>query len=135
MSREAAEPAENAECFQLSAADAVWWAGVFKTLGDPVRLQLLVHLAARQGAEVAAHDICDVGVAQSTVSHHLKRLRCMGLVENRREGRIVYYRMGAGVRSALMQILQRDQAEAPTMPSAPEAARAPLVEDSSPLPP
>ncbi|MEV8320468.1 metalloregulator ArsR/SmtB family transcription factor [Streptomyces sp. NPDC059900] len=129
MSHDATDPGENVECFQLSAADAVWWADVFKTLGDPVRLQLLVHLAALKGAEVAAHDICDVGVAQSTVSHHLKRLRCMGLVENRREGRIVYYRMGAGVRSALMQILQRDQVDAPVIPSMPGA------QDSGPLPP
>lgn len=113
MPYEAADPAREEECLQLSAADMVWWSNVFKTLGDPVRLQLLVHLAAQRGAEVAAHDICDVGVAQSTVGHHLKRLRCIGLVENRREGRVVYYRMGDGVRSALMQILsQRQQTEA-----------------------
>ncbi|MGW3647555.1 ArsR/SmtB family transcription factor [Streptomyces sp. NPDC000878] len=122
MPHEAADPADDGECFQLSAADAVWWASVFKTLGDPVRLQLLVHLAALRGAEVAAHDICDAGVAQSTVSHHLKRLRSMGLVENRREGRIVYYRMGAGVRSALMQILhQGGQADAPMISPVPGA--------------
>ncbi|WP_326758644.1 ArsR/SmtB family transcription factor [Streptomyces phaeochromogenes] len=130
MSHEVADPGDDVACFQLSAADAVWWASVFKTLGDPVRLQLLVHLAALGGAEVAAHDICDVGVAQSTVSHHLKRLRDMGLVENRREGRIVYYRMGAGVRSALMQILhQRDSADAPMISSIPEA------QNSGPLSP
>lgn len=46
MSHEVADPGDDVACFQLSAADAVWWASVFKTLGDPVRLQLLVHLAA-----------------------------------------------------------------------------------------
>ncbi|WP_326718844.1 metalloregulator ArsR/SmtB family transcription factor [Streptomyces sp. NBC_00243] len=114
MSHEAADPAHGQEGLQLSAADMVWWSNVFKTLGDPVRLHLLIHLAAQGGAEVAVHDICDTGVAQSTVSHHLKRLRSIGLVENRRAGRIVYYRVGDGVRSALTQILrQREQADAP----------------------
>lgn len=113
MSHEAADPAQDEECLQLSAADMVWWSNVFKALGDPVRLQLLVHLAAQRGVEVAVHDMCDVGVAQSTVSHHLKRLRSIGLIENRREGRVVYYRMGNEVRSALTQILQqRDRTEA-----------------------
>ncbi|WP_329553632.1 ArsR/SmtB family transcription factor [Streptomyces sp. NBC_00696] len=114
MSNEAADPAHDEEDLQLSSADMAWWSNVFKTLGDPVRLQLLVHLAAQGGAEVAVHDICDTGVAQSTVSHHLKRLRSIGLVENRRDGRVVYYRVGSGVRSALAQILrQRDRADAP----------------------
>ncbi|MFC9915810.1 ArsR/SmtB family transcription factor [Streptomyces sp. NPDC127197] len=101
------------EHLQLSAADMAWWSSVFKTLGDPVRLQLLIQLAAQRGAEVPVHDIGDVAVSQSTVSHHLKRLRSIGLVESRREGRVVYYRVNDGVRSALTQILrQRDQAEA-----------------------
>ena len=40
-------------CLKLSAADMVWWSNVFKTLGDPVRLQLLMQLAERAGAEAA----------------------------------------------------------------------------------
>lgn len=122
MSHDAADTTPDEEFLQLSAADMVWWSNVFKTLGDPVRLQLLVHLAAQRGVEVAVHDLCDVGVAQSTVSHHLKRLRSIGLIENRRDGRVVYYRMGAGVRSALMQILhQSGQAHAPAISPLPGA--------------
>ncbi|WP_406500184.1 metalloregulator ArsR/SmtB family transcription factor [Streptomyces sp. NBC_00846] len=107
---------------QLSAADLVWWTGVFKALGDPVRLQLLIHLAAlRGGPEVPVHEISDVGVSQPTVSHHLKRLREMGLVGCRREGRIVYYFLGPEVRSILMQILHREQAEAGKWPAVRQA--------------
>lgn len=47
MSHEAADPARDEKDLQLSAADMVWWSNVFKTLGDPVRLQLLMHLAAQ----------------------------------------------------------------------------------------
>ncbi|MFF8481903.1 ArsR/SmtB family transcription factor [Streptomyces antibioticus] len=102
------------ECLQLSEEDTAWWASVFKTLGDPVRLQLLVRLAALKGAEVPVHELCNVQVSASTVSHHLKRLRCMGLIESRRDGRVIYYRLGHGVRAALLQILhQKEQAEAP----------------------
>jgi ArsR family transcriptional regulator len=97
-------------CLELSAADMVWWSNVFKTLGDPVRLQLLMQLAERAGAEAAVHELADVGVSPATVSHHLKRLRRIGLIESRRDGRLVYYRLGEGVRAALMQILhQRSQ--------------------------
>ncbi|GHH92956.1 ArsR/SmtB family transcription factor [Streptomyces capillispiralis] len=94
-------------CLELSPADMVWWSTVFKTLGDPVRLHLLMHLAEHRGAEVAVHELADVGVSQATVSHHLKRLRCIGLIESRREGRHIYYRLGDEVRSALMQILHQ----------------------------
>ncbi|MET9565806.1 ArsR/SmtB family transcription factor [Streptomyces tauricus] len=100
----------DGSCLELSAADMVWWSNVFKTLGDPVRLQLLMQLAEQAGAEVAVHELADVGVSLATVSHHLKRLRCIGLIESRRDGRLIYYRLGEGVRSALMQILhQRSQ--------------------------
>jgi ArsR family transcriptional regulator len=76
-------------CLELSAADMVWWSNVFKTLGDPVRLQLLMQLAERAGAEAAVHELADVGVSPATVSHHLKRLRRIGLIESRRDGRLV----------------------------------------------
>lgn len=91
----------------LSAADAEKIAALFKALSDPVRLRLLMHLAERRSAEVAVHELADVGVSQATVSHHLKRLRCAGLIESRREGRLVYCRLSEGVRSALGQILHR----------------------------
>ncbi|MBK3562687.1 helix-turn-helix transcriptional regulator [Streptomyces sp. MBT62] len=112
MGHREGDPACDGTCLNLSAGDMAWWSSVFKALGDPVRLKLLLKLAERQGAEVPVHEIGDVGVSLSTVSHHLKVLRCIGLVESRRDGRIVYYRLGDGVRSALTQIVhQRDGAE------------------------
>lgn len=107
MCQKGADSACDGTCLELSAADMVWWSNVFKTLGDPVRLQLLMQLAERAGAETAVHELADVGVSLATVSHHLKRLRRIGLIESRRDGRLVYYRLGEGARAALMQILHQ----------------------------
>ncbi|MFD4344107.1 ArsR/SmtB family transcription factor [Streptomyces coelicoflavus] len=110
MCQKGAGSACDGTCLELSTADMVWWSNVFKALGDPVRLQLLMKLAEQSGGEAPVHELADVGVSPATVSHHLKRLRCIGLIESRRDGRLVYYKLGAGVRAALMQILhQRSQ--------------------------
>lgn len=104
MCHQAGDAACTGQCPQLSAADALWWADLFKTLGDPVRLQLLAQLVARQGAEIPVHELGDVGVSLSTVSHHLKRLRCAGLIQRRRQGRVVFYRMNEEAHAALLRI-------------------------------
>lgn len=58
-------------------------------VGDPKRLRLL-YLVAEHPRNVS--DLTDLlGVAQPTVSHHLRILRDRGLVEARKEGTTVYY--------------------------------------------
>lgn len=49
MCQKGAGSACDGTCLELTAADMVWWSNVFKTLGDPVRLQLLMKLAERSG--------------------------------------------------------------------------------------
>jgi len=47
----------------------------FKALGDETRLGLIMAVAASEGAEACVCDLTpDTGLAQSTVSHHLKIL-------------------------------------------------------------
>jgi len=62
----------------------------FRALADPTRLTLA--LALRDGGELC---VCDLGWiverAQNLVSHHLRALRVAGLVEYRREGKMVLY--------------------------------------------
>src|SRR3954468_11053191 len=65
----------------------------FKALADPGRVAIVNQLA---GAEEVC--VCDfigtLGLAQPTVSHHLKVLREAGLVEvARKRGTWVYYRL------------------------------------------
>lgn len=75
---------------RLSAERAEQLAAQSKALADPTRLTLIVALA--EGGELC---VCDlswiVERAQNLVSHHLRLLRSAGLVENRRDGKMVLY--------------------------------------------
>lgn len=62
---------------------------VFKVLGDTTRLKIVKLLSAR---ELKVGDIVQIlGLAQSSVSQHLAKLRSAKLVNERREGQVVYY--------------------------------------------
>lgn len=90
---------------ELSAVDAVKVAAMFKALGDPVRLRLFSKVASHPDGEACVCDIADVGVAQPTVSHHLKKLRDAGLLTSERRGTWVYYRLDPKALSALSILL------------------------------
>jgi ArsR family transcriptional regulator len=64
---------------------------LFAVLGDRVRLRLACCLLlARDGLSVS--ELVDaLGEPQPNVSRHLRLMRAAGLVEERREGRWVYY--------------------------------------------
>jgi ArsR family transcriptional regulator len=76
-------------------------AAMFKALGDPVRVRLFSRVAAHPDGEACVCDIQDVGVSQPTVSHHLKKLREVGLLTSERRGTWVYYRVAPGVLAAM----------------------------------
>jgi ArsR family transcriptional regulator len=80
---------------------------VFAALSDPIRLRILALL---QGGEICVcHIHGSLDVPQPTVSRHLAYLRRTGLVEARRDGRWMHYRLteardpvvGAVISSAL----------------------------------
>ena len=89
----------------LTTTDAEVMAGMFKALGDPVRLRLFANVASSDGGEACVCDIQDVGVSQPTVSHHLKKLREAGLLTSERRGSWVYYRVAPGVLGAMATML------------------------------
>ena len=62
----------------------------FRALADPVRLELLAHIAAK-GPLCVCHLEEALAYRQSRVSKHLAILRRAGLVSSRREGTWVYY--------------------------------------------
>jgi ArsR family transcriptional regulator, cadmium/lead-responsive transcriptional repressor len=64
-------------------------AGLFRSLGDPSRLAILAHLmlGEHRVVELTEH----LGLAQSTVSAHLRCLLDCGLVRVRAEGRASVY--------------------------------------------
>lgn len=64
-------------------------AGLYKALGDPGRLGILLAL---RGGEMCVCDLAaTVGASESATSHQLRRLREKALVKNRREGPMLYY--------------------------------------------
>lgn len=78
----------------LSQQAAEQIAPLLKALADPVRLRLLSLVASHADGEAC---ICDLNVAfdlsQPTISHHLKVLHEVGLLERDKRGVWVYYRV------------------------------------------
>lgn len=63
--------------------------GLFKLLADPTRLQILAALLV---SELCVCDIANVtGKTQSSISHQLRTLREGGLIQGRKDGKIVFY--------------------------------------------
>ncbi len=63
-------------------------------MADPGRLRLLSHIAAQPGAEACVCTLVGpLGLAQPTVSHHLKVLTAAGLLSRERRGTWVFYRL------------------------------------------
>jgi ArsR family transcriptional regulator len=69
-------------------------ARVFKALGDPTRVKLVSLIAATDSGEACICDLTDpVGLAQPTVSHHMRLLVGAGLVTREQRGKWAYYRV------------------------------------------
>lgn len=76
----------------FSGADAVKLKGLFKVLANEHRLRLL-HALERSG-ELCVTDLSDaVGMSAQAVSGQLQRLVDRGIVNARRDGNFVYYRI------------------------------------------
>jgi ArsR family transcriptional regulator len=69
-------------------------ARVFRALGDRHRVRLLSLIAAADGGEACICDLtAPLGLAQPTVSHHMKQLVEAGLVSREQRGKWAYYRV------------------------------------------
>lgn len=91
---------------------------VAKALADPRRFEILEHIAKQH--EVGCQHLCGCfPVRQATISHHLKELASAGLVESRRDGQFVYYRLRPAVFEAYMtELRRRMDVDPPADPSA-----------------
>jgi ArsR family transcriptional regulator len=77
----------------LSTAQAERIAPLLKALADPVRLRLLSLVASHQDGEACVCDLNDAfDLSQPTISHHLKVLHDVGLLDRTKRGVWVYYR-------------------------------------------
>lgn len=64
-------------------------AAVYKALGDPTRLRMIMGL--RDGEMCVCDLAAFLGLTESAISHQLRLLRELALVKKRREGQILYY--------------------------------------------
>ncbi|RAY11242.1 transcriptional regulator [Actinomadura craniellae] len=78
------------------------WARRFDLLADPGRLTLL--LAIEAAGPIAVTDLAiATGISDTAVSQALRVLRTAGVVEGRRDGRVVRYAMSDPEVSALLR--------------------------------
>jgi len=76
-----------------------------KALADPARLRLLSMVAAHADGEACVCDLTEpLGLAQPTVSHHLKVLREAGWVTTERRGSWVYYSLDPSAASRFRRL-------------------------------
>ena len=78
----------------MSAATAERVAPLLKAIADPVRLRLLSLVASHADGEACVCELNEAfDLSQPTVSHHLKLLHEVGLLQRERRGVWVYYRV------------------------------------------
>ena len=78
---------------------------IAKALADARRLAILERIAAR--GDAACQHLCEeFPVTQPTMSHHLRLLADVGLIEMRRDGQYAHYRLRMDVVRAYLTTLE-----------------------------
>ncbi|BAZ18369.1 transcriptional regulator (plasmid) [Calothrix sp. NIES-4071] len=78
----------------IKPAEAEQMASLFRVLGEPARLRLISLIAVQPKGEACVCQLMEpLGLSQPTVSHHLKVLYEIGLLEREQRGTRVYYRL------------------------------------------
>jgi ArsR family transcriptional regulator len=75
----------------LSEEEAEATASLFKALADPARVRIVNVLATSEDPVCACEFMPALGLAQATVSHHLKKLTDAGLLEREQRGKWAYF--------------------------------------------
>jgi ArsR family transcriptional regulator, arsenate/arsenite/antimonite-responsive transcriptional repressor len=93
-------PVESVACCSpllhepLSVDQAEQVAPLLKALAEPVRLRLLSLVASHAGGEACVCDLAGAfDLTQPTISHHLKVLHGIGLLDRSKRGVWVYYKV------------------------------------------
>ena len=62
----------------------------FKVLGHPARVSILQHIS-KQNSCICNDLVDEIGLAQATISQHLKELKSIGLLEGEVDGKSMCY--------------------------------------------
>ncbi|SHO52521.1 ArsR/SmtB family transcription factor [Anaerocolumna xylanovorans] len=82
-------------------------AEILKVLAHPVRLCIVSGLLEKGECNVNYMHSC-LKAPQSTVSQHLQKLKAAGIIEGRREGLEIYYRVSDERVADLIRILTKE---------------------------
>lgn len=90
----------------LSAESADHIAPLLKALADPVRLRLMSLVASHAEGEACVCDLNDAfDLSQPTISHHLKVLHEVGLLDRSKRGVWVFYKVKPDALTDLASLL------------------------------
>lgn len=90
----------------LNSENADSLARSLKALADPARLRLISMIAAAEEQEICACDFTEpLGLAQPTVSHHLRILVDAGYLDREKRGTWAYYRLVPGALDSVAKLL------------------------------
>jgi ArsR family transcriptional regulator, arsenate/arsenite/antimonite-responsive transcriptional repressor len=93
----------------LSDAEAEATAALFRALAEPARVKVLNLLATSDEPVCACEFEPALGLAQPTVSHHLKRLTEAGLLEREQRGRWAYFSLRRESLARLADIFELEE--------------------------
>ncbi len=90
----------------LSDDEAEATAALFKALGDPARVKIVNLLATSEEPVCVCEFVPALGLAQPTVSHHLKKLADAGLLEREQRGKWAYFSLNPEASARLAGLVE-----------------------------
>ncbi len=107
---EAVECCGSLSAVALSDEEAAATAEVFRALADPARVRIVNVLATSGEPVCVCNLIAPLGLAQPTVSHHLRKLTDAGLLEREQRGKWAYYSLRPEAVAKLAVVVDLNQA-------------------------
>lgn len=95
-------------CCGLPEVDATWAEGkasLMKALADPTRLTMVASLWKADAPICICDFTAGLELSQPTISHHMAKLKEVGLVDSEKDGIWVYYRLAANLAPATRKLL------------------------------
>jgi ArsR family transcriptional regulator len=97
---------------RLSDLEAEATAALFRALAEPARVKILNLLATSEVPVCACEFEPALGLAQPTVSHHLKRLTDAGLLTREQRGRWAYFSLRPEALTRIVDIIELEEVSA-----------------------
>ena len=97
----------------LAEGEADATAQLFKALADPARVKIVNRLARSEQPVCACEFIPALGLSQATVSHHLKKLTQVGLLEREQRGKWAHFSLNPQAAAQLASIVRFEEVPVP----------------------